>query len=101
VAATSPDERVPTDIPEPSPAAVQHGAAGDETAVPHRSFPDWSMGFRAPQKADLQKIVGYTNLKDGRFLQPRGRHLPSNILLLLLRFVAEYNDAPWQEEPTQ
>ncbi|WP_173808414.1 BLUF domain-containing protein [Hymenobacter caeli] len=69
-----------------------------EGPVAHRAFPDWGMGFRAAQAADLEKIVGYFNLTDGRFLLPRAHNMPADILLLLLRFVAEYNDAPWQEE---
>jgi len=70
-----------------------------EGPTPRRSFPDWGMGFRAAAGTDLQRIAGYFDLEDGSFLMPRAHNLPSDVLLLLLRFVAEYDEAPWREEP--
>lgn len=70
-----------------------------EGPTSRRSFPDWGMGFRAAARTDLQRIAGYFDLEDGSFLMPRAHNLPSDVLLLLLRFVAEYDEAPWREEP--
>ena len=70
-----------------------------EGPVSHRGFPDWGMGFRAAKNDDLQKIVGYFDLVDGRFLLPRAHNIPSDLLFSLLRFVAEYDAAPGREEP--
>lgn len=70
-----------------------------EGPIGHRSFPDWGMGFRPAKDVDLQQIVGYFDTANGRFLLPRAHNMPSDMLLLLLRFVAEYDGTPEREEP--
>ncbi|AWM31666.1 BLUF domain-containing protein [Hymenobacter nivis] len=70
-----------------------------EGPTDHRSFPDWGMGFRPAQDIDLQRIIGYFDTENGRFLLPRAHNIPADMLLLMLRFVAEYDGTPEREEP--
>ncbi|MGI4883332.1 MAG: BLUF domain-containing protein [Janthinobacterium lividum] len=66
-----------------------------EGPIGHRSFPDWGMGFRPAKDVDLQQILGHFDTNNGRFLLPRA----TDVLLVLLRFVAEYDGLPGREGP--
>ncbi|OGX90692.1 BLUF domain-containing protein [Hymenobacter coccineus] len=70
-----------------------------EGPINRRSFPDWGMGFRPANDVDLQQIVGYLDTANGRFLLPRAHTMPTDMLLMLLRFVAEYDHTPGQPAP--
>ncbi len=72
-----------------------------EGPTEHRNFPDWGMGFRPLNDADLRRIVGYFDISDGRFLLPRAHNIPSGVLLEILRFLAGYDEEPWREEPVE
>ncbi|WP_161599652.1 BLUF domain-containing protein [Hymenobacter nivis] len=71
-----------------------------EGPIGHRNFPDWGMGFRPAQDVNLQQIVGYFDTANGRFLLPRAHNMPADMLLLLLRFVAEYDAEPGRDKPS-
>jgi len=55
-------------------------------AVKERSFGDWSMAFRALDRAEAERIEGFQALGDGSFLESRFRERPTLVLQLLQKF---------------
>lgn len=59
----------------------------------HRSFADWSMGFRTAQAHDLRTLLGHVPANNLVLLVPRPHTVPET-LKLLLEFVANSDPTP-------
>ncbi len=64
----------------------------------HRSFADWTMGFRVATALDLRRLLCNVPPTSPRLLVPRP-HTRPELLALLQEFVASAEPEPWLELP--